>query len=79
MSRRGDCYDNAPVESFFGTLKTELVYQQRFATRQAARQAVFEYIEVFYNRQRRHSALGYLSPEAYEAQQRAALIVAQVA
>ncbi|PLS77560.1 MAG: hypothetical protein CYG59_23165 [Chloroflexi bacterium] len=79
VSRRGDCYDNAPVESFFGTLKTELVYQQRFATRQAARQAVFEYIEVFYNRQRRHSALGYLSPEAYEAQQRAALIVAQVA
>lgn len=79
MSRRGDCFDNAPVESFFGTLKTELVYQQRFATRSEARQAIFEYIEVFYNRQRRHSALGYLSPAAYEAQQRAALVTAQAA
>jgi len=69
MSRTGDCYDNAPVESFFGTLKTELVYQQVFATRDQARSAIFEYIEVFYNRQRRHSALGYLSPVSYERQQ----------
>ncbi len=71
MSRRGDCFDNAPVESFFGTLKTELVYQQRFASRREARQAIFEYIEVFYNRKRRHSALGYLSPVEFEEQQRA--------
>ncbi len=69
MSRRGDCFDNAPVESFFGTLKTELVYQQTFTTRHEARLAIFEYVEVFYNRQRRHSALGYLSPAEYEAQQ----------
>jgi transposase InsO family protein len=73
MSRRGDCFDNAPVESFFGTLKTEVVYQHRFATRSEARQAIFEYIEVFYNRQRRHSALGYVSPAAFEAQHASAL------
>ena len=70
MSRKGDCYDNAPVERFFGTLKTELVYQQHYATRAEARSAVFEYIERFYNRQRRHSALGYLSPAEYEAHHR---------
>jgi transposase InsO family protein len=69
MSRKGDCFDNAMVESFFGTLKTELVYQQQYTTRNEARRAIFEYVEVFYNRQRRHSALGYLSPVAYEAQQ----------
>ena len=69
MSRRGNCFDNAPVESFFGTLKTELVYRQRFATRQEARRAIFEYIEIFYNRKRRHSALGYLSPVEFEAKQ----------
>jgi len=79
MSRRGDCFDNASVESFFATLKTELVYRRRFATRSEARQAIFEYIEVFYNRQRRHSALGYLSPVAYEAHQRTALVTAPVA
>lgn len=79
MSRIGDCFDNAPVERFFGTLKTEVVYQQRFATRSEARHAVFEYIEVFYNRQRRHSALGYLNPVEYEARQRASQLVAQVA
>jgi putative transposase len=67
MSRKGNCYDNATMESFFGTLKTEEVYQQDYATREQARQAIFEYIEVFYNRQRRHSALGYVSPEAFEA------------
>ncbi len=79
MSRRGDCFDNAPVESFFGTLKTELVDQQRFATRQAALQAIFEYVEVFYNRKRRHSALGYLSPVEFEERQRAQPLIAQAA
>lgn len=66
MSRKGDCWDNAVVESFFGTLKTELVHRTRWSTRLAARTAIFEYIEVFYNRQRRHSHLGYLSPVSYE-------------
>jgi putative transposase len=66
MSRRGNCYDNAVVESFFSTLKTELVHHERYATRAAARQSLFEYIEVFYNRRRRHSALDYLSPLEYE-------------
>ena len=66
MSRKGNCWDNAPVESFFGTLKQELVHRCSFATRQHARQEVFDYIEVWYNRQRRHSALGYLSPEEFE-------------
>jgi putative transposase len=67
MSRTGNCYDNAVIESFFGTLKTELVYHQHYPSRQAARQSLFEYIEVFYNRQRRHSALNYHSPASYEA------------
>jgi putative transposase len=67
MSRAGDCYDNAPAESFWGKLKTELVYLEPFATREQARAAVFEYIEVFYNRIRLHSALGYVSPERFEA------------
>lgn len=67
MSRRGNCYDNAAMESFFSTLKRELVYQQPLATRQEAQAAVFEYIEVFYNRQRRHSSLGHQSPVAFEA------------
>ena len=70
MSRAGDCYDNAAMESFWGTLKRELVYQQpggRFATRAEARRMIFEYVEVFYNRRRRHSAIGYLSPEQFEA------------
>lgn len=66
MSRRGNCYDNAMAESFFGTLKTELVHHQRYTTREAARQSLFEYIEVFYNRRRRHSSLGYMSPWEYE-------------
>jgi putative transposase len=66
MSRRGNCYDNAVTESFFGTLKTELVHHESYATREAARQSLFEYIEVFYNRRRRHSALGYVSPLEYE-------------
>jgi len=67
MSRKGNCYDNAPLESFFGTLKTELVFHQHYATRAEARLDIFEYIEVFYNRVRRHSALGYKSPINYEA------------
>jgi len=57
---------NAPVESFFGTLKQELVNRRRFPTREAAKKEVFEYIEVWYNRQRRHSSLGYVSPEEFE-------------
>ena len=67
MSNTGDCYDNAPKESFWGKLKTEMVYLHRFATREQARAAIFDYIEVFYNRQRLHSSLDYLSPEQFEA------------
>jgi hypothetical protein len=66
MSRSGNCYDNAFMESFFGTLKTEWVYERRYRTKQEARLSIFEYVEVFYNRTRRHSALGYRSPEQYE-------------
>jgi putative transposase len=68
MSRRGNCYDNAPMESFWGTLKTELIHRRRYSTRQCAQQEITEYIEIFYNRQRRHSRLGYLSPAAYAQQ-----------
>ena len=67
MSRKGDCWDNAVSESFFHSLKTELVHHQRFRTRADANQAIFEYIEVFYNRQRLHSTNGYMSPVNYEA------------
>jgi transposase InsO family protein len=67
MSGRGDCWDNAAVESFWGTLKTELVNHERYETRAQARASIFEYIEVFYNRQRLHSSIGYLSPEQFEA------------
>jgi transposase InsO family protein len=67
MSRPGNCYDNAVVESFFGTLKTELVHRVRYATRDQARAKVFEWIECWYNRRRRHSSLGYVSPETFEA------------
>jgi transposase InsO family protein len=66
MSRKGDCWDNAPCESFFGTLKQELVYQEQFATRDEAKGKIFEYIEVFYNRQRRHSSVGSHSPVEFE-------------
>ncbi len=66
MSRKGNCWDNAPMESFFASLKKELVHGADFATRERARAEIFEYIEVFYNRVRRHSALGYLSPDEYE-------------
>jgi transposase InsO family protein len=68
MSRRGDCWDNAVAESFFATLKVELVHDALWSTRAAARGAVFEYIEIFYNQQRRHSSLGFLSPLAFERQ-----------
>lgn len=65
MSRPGNCWDNAPMESFFATLKKELVHHETYATRAAARNSLFEYIEVFYNRIRRHSALGYQSPAQF--------------
>lgn len=67
MSRKGECLDNAPMESFFASLKKELVHRQRFKTRAQAKAAIFEYIEVFYNRQRRHSGIGYQTPiQAFE-------------
>ena len=72
MSRRGDCYDNAVAESFFSNLKNELVHQCDFISREAARAAIFDYIEVFYNRQRRHQTLGYLTPVQFEQQKRVA-------
>lgn len=67
MSRRGNCYDNATMESFWSTLKHELIYRRRFATRSDATTAIFDYIESFYNRTRLHSALGFKSPLAYES------------
>ena len=66
MSRRGDCWDNAPMESFFASLKKELVHHEDYATRAEARASIFEYIETFYNRVRRHSSLGYVAPDEYE-------------
>ena len=72
MSRKGNCWDNAVAESFFHSLKTELVHHCSFKTRNEAKQKIFEYIEVFYNRQRRHSANEYLSPVDYENLQKAA-------
>ena len=65
MSRKGNCYDNAPMESFWGSLKNELIHHQRYATRADAETAIKEYIEIFYNRQRRHSRLGYVSPAQF--------------
>ena len=67
ISSIGNCYDNAVAESFFHMLKTEHIYQEKFVTREEAKRSIFEYIEVFYNRRRAHSFLGYLSPEEYEA------------
>ena len=67
MSRKGDCWDNAPMESFFHTLKTELTMHRDYKTREEARSDLFEYIEVFYNRQRRHSSIEYATPLAFEA------------
>jgi putative transposase len=68
MSGTGNCYDNAAMESFFHSLKTEHIYFERYETREQAKQSIFEYIEVFYNRKRRHSSLGYLSPVVFEQQ-----------
>lgn len=66
MSRKGNCWDNAPTESFFRTLKVECIYQYSIQTREEAKQLIFDYIEVFYNRQRKHSTLNYMSPADYE-------------
>ncbi len=66
MSRKGNCYDNAPIESFWGTLKNELVYHRDYQTREEETRDITEYIEIFYNRQRIQKRLGYLSPAAYE-------------
>ena len=66
MSSTGNCYDNATAESFFHTLKTELVYFEQYQSRKEAELSIFEYIECFYNRKRRHSSLNYLSPEEFE-------------
>ncbi len=68
MSRKGNCYDNACIESFHGILKRELVYREKFSTRQIAQQRIYWYLEFFYNRKRKHSSLGYLSPDRFEAQ-----------
>lgn len=72
MSRKGDCWDNAVAESFFHTLKVELVHHYDYETREEARASIFEYIEVFYNRQRSHSVIGYAAPLVYESMQEAA-------
>jgi transposase InsO family protein len=72
MSRKGNCWDNAHVESFFHSLKTELVYRRKFKTREEAKQAIFAWIETWYNRERRHSALEYMSPEEFERRAMAA-------
>lgn len=72
MSRKGDCYDNAVVESFFETLKRELVDGCVYRSHEEAKQAIFEYVEVYYNRKRRHSSLGYLTPWEAECQATAA-------
>jgi len=68
MSAKGNAYDNAVAESFFGNLKNELVHHCDFASREAARAAIFDYIEVFYNRTRKHQTLGYMSPMQFEQQ-----------
>jgi putative transposase len=78
MGSRGDAYDNALAESFFASLETELVDRSRWQTREEARLAVFDYIEIFYNRQRRHSGLGYLAPAEFERRYRLALAVVAV-
>ena len=72
MSRRANCWDNAVVESFFATLKTELIHHADYHSPAEARAAIFEFIEVFYNRQRRHSTLGYHTPAGFERMARAA-------
>jgi transposase InsO family protein len=72
MSRKGNCYDNAPVESFFSSLKNELVRHRQFQNQAEARYAIAEYIERFYNRQRLHQTLGYRRPEEFERQENGA-------
>jgi len=76
MSRKGNCYDNAPMESFWGTLKQELVHHRRYRTKQEAVRDITEYIEIFYNRQRRQARLGFLSPVVYEQRYYAGLLAA---
>jgi len=76
MSRKGNCWDNAVAESFFKTLKTECVYQNKFETKQQAALLIFEYIEIWYNRKRLHSALGYMSPQDFEKQLNKQIIAA---
>jgi transposase InsO family protein len=76
MSRKGNCFDNAPMESFWGTLKQELVHHRRYRTRREAMQDITEYIEIFYNRQRRQARLGFLSPVVYEQRYYAGLLAA---
>lgn len=68
MSRKGNCYDNAPMESFWGTLKSELIHHRHYGTRKKAIRVISEYIEIFYNQQRRQARLDYLFPSAYERQ-----------
>jgi transposase InsO family protein len=72
MSRKGNCWDNAVAESFFSTLKTELVYRRRWSGRHELRSALFEYIEIFYNRRRLHSSIGYKTPAEVEDEYNAA-------
>lgn len=72
MSRKGDCWDNAPMESFFGTLKIELIYHEDYRTRAEARYSIFDYVETFYNKIRLHSKLGYDTPENYERSRKSA-------
>jgi transposase InsO family protein len=74
VTRPGNCYDNAVAESFFSTLKHDLVYRNTWATRGDAKHAIFEYIEAFYNRERRHSLLGHVSPDTFEARYRMAQV-----
>ena len=68
MSKKGDCWDNAVAESFFHTLKVELIHRMKFRTREEAKRKIFEYVEMYYNTKRTHSTLGYLSPFEYERQ-----------
>jgi transposase InsO family protein len=76
MSGKGNCFDNAPMESFWGTLKQELVHHRRYRSRREAMQDITEYIEIFYNRQRLQARLGFLSPAAYAQKYYAGLLVA---
>jgi len=72
MSRKGNCWDNAVAESFFHSIKTELIYTERYATRDEAKQCVFQYVEVYYNRVRRHSAIGSIATVVFENQSKKA-------